>query len=1307
MAEASVTDTSKLNPESAEFVPQAKTTQPYSRRSYRQQHHTQDWRAQHVRPHHHIRPSDETKLSQDESDNPDNNALLPPELPIRGDVRGRGRGGRQRGGRGDVRRINDRHAPSERWTKPGSDNDSSGWEHRACDRERPNSPTSNRSTDEDKKERSAVEANVRVSYQASRRKQINKARADRSIKEPQPKDQVENRENQADAGVTRPAAVHEHPEPEQRNFKGWRGGDRRMQPSSWRKGPAPSHGIEGNWREREPAQIREEERRGVEDEGRRHEESSRNRGAARGEERRGAEDEGRRHEESSRNRGAARGEERRGAEDEGRRQEESSRNRGAVRDRGAVRGEERRGVEDESRRHEESSRTRGAVRGEERRGVEDEGRRHEESSRTRGAVRGEERRGVEDEGRRHEESSRTRGAVRGEERRGVEDESRRHEESSRTRGAARDRGAVRGEERRGVEDEGGRHEESSRNRGAARGEERRGVEDESRRHEESSRNRGAARGKRPLIQNPGSRRGAGPERRTGLVKHVEPPKSKETQTGCLIEQLTEEKYECMVCCEVIRVMAPVWSCQSCYHVFHLNCIKKWARSPASQADDGSEGWRCPACQHVALKAPNAYSCFCGKVTNPEFQRTEIPHSCGDMCGKKRSGGECNHPCNILCHPGPCPQCPAFITKSCICGKMRKQVRCSQTGPLLCEEVCGAPLNCSEHFCAQVCHSGPCQPCQLRVQQACFCGVAFREVACGTDREKFDGSGHFSCCKPCGKMLDCQSHRCQQICHPGQCQSCPLSPKLVHSCSCGQTLLSKLLEFGYPERKSCTDPIPSCGKTCNKPLPCGDGDSVHLCEKLCHEDSCGPCSLTSSIKCRCGSNSKEVPCAAIQTEQDMVFTCEKRCNKKRSCGRHKCGELCCVDVEHKCSMICGYKLNCGLHRCQDLCHRGNCQPCWQTSFDELACYCGETVLFPPIPCGTRPPECKNLCTRSHDCDHPVFHSCHSEERCPPCTYLTKKWCMGNHEQRSNIPCHLQDISCGLVCDKLLPCGSHHCKKICHRGECQAEGECKQPCTHPRASCGHPCAAPCHPGTPCPPTICSAKVALQCDCGRKKETVPCADAASSYQRYAAIAVASKLSDMQLGESVDIGPLTKKEQRKARLECDQECAALERNRRLAEALQIDLSVDPFNKSASSKYSDSLKEDARKDFKFVSEIEEEIKNLVELVNKGKQPKRSHCFPPMKREHLRIIHELAEAYGVETVSYDSEPKRNVVVTAVRGKSVCPNTSLAALIERETVSRAPPPIAHIKQHTSKADNSNAWMNQSKEEPTIDYFDVQD
>lgn len=205
-----------------------------------------------------------------------------------------------------------------------------------------------------------------------------------------------------------------------------------------------------------------------------------------------------------------------------------------------------------------------------------------------------------------------------------------------------------------------------------------------------------------------------------------------------------------------------------------------------------------------------------------------------------------------------------------------------------------------------------------------------------------------------------------------------------------------------------------------------------------------------------------------------------------------------------------------------------------------------------------------------------------------------------------------------------------------------------------------------------------------------------------------MASKLSDMQLGDSMDIGPLlTKKEAKQTRLECDQECATLERNRRLADALQIDTSADPFNIRSTSVYSDSLKDDARKDLKFVTEVEEEIRNLVELANKGKQPKRSHCFPPMNREHRKIIHELAEVYAVESVSYDSEPKRNVVITAQKGKSACPSSTLTSLIERETTARAPPPIAHIKQHSSKAASGSTWSKMVKEEPVIDYFDVQD
>ena len=51
-----------------------------------------------------------------------------------------------------------------------------------------------------------------------------------------------------------------------------------------------------------------------------------------------------------------------------------------------------------------------------------------------------------------------------------------------------------------------------------------------------------------------------------------------TQRERLTEQLTKGVYECMVCCESVKQDQAVWSCTSCYHVFHLGCIRRWARS---------------------------------------------------------------------------------------------------------------------------------------------------------------------------------------------------------------------------------------------------------------------------------------------------------------------------------------------------------------------------------------------------------------------------------------------------------------------------------------------------------------------------------------------------------------------------------------------------------------------------------------------------------------------------------------------------------------------------------------------------------
>ena len=58
------------------------------------------------------------------------------------------------------------------------------------------------------------------------------------------------------------------------------------------------------------------------------------------------------------------------------------------------------------------------------------------------------------------------------------------------------------------------------------------------------------------------------------------------QARSLIEELIDGSYECMVCCDSIKFNNPVWSCASCFHIFHLPCIRKWAKSEAASV----KGW---------------------------------------------------------------------------------------------------------------------------------------------------------------------------------------------------------------------------------------------------------------------------------------------------------------------------------------------------------------------------------------------------------------------------------------------------------------------------------------------------------------------------------------------------------------------------------------------------------------------------------------------------------------------------------------------------------------------------------------------
>ena len=52
-----------------------------------------------------------------------------------------------------------------------------------------------------------------------------------------------------------------------------------------------------------------------------------------------------------------------------------------------------------------------------------------------------------------------------------------------------------------------------------------------------------------------------------------------------------------------------------------------------------------------------------------------------------------------------------------------------------------------------------------------------------------------------------------------------------------------------------------------------------------------------------------------------------------------------------------------------------------------------------------------------------------------------------------------------------------------------------------------------------------------------------------------------------------------------------------------------------------------------------------VRLAKESKQKSRSHSFDVMNRDKRQFVHELSDHFGIESESYDAEPKRNVVAT--------------------------------------------------------------
>ncbi|CAO4368996.1 unnamed protein product [Caenorhabditis nigoni] len=824
---------------------------------------------------------------------------------------------------------------------------------------------------------------------------------------------------------------------------------------------------------------------------------------------------------------------------------------------------------------------------------------------------------------------------------------------------------------------------------------------------------------------PDNRRGGAPGRRGQGARRREQKEEQltEEETAMLADKplrerlvymLENNKYECAICYTRITTRQGVWSCKTCYQIFHIStgCITDWAKSSRDK-EAGSNTWRCPTCQTENETMPYNYYCFCGKQRNPNFRVGEVPHSCGEICGGTRKFG-CPHPCNELCHPGPCIECKLYVTKSCNCGKTKKSVRCGSGQSVMvcssflydffiqikkflqCDTVCGKTLPCGQHTCEKVCHSGDCGDCTAVLEQECFCGKKPKEVVCNPS-----ACQKYSCGSECDGMFSCGVHRCTKKCHDKECGDCETGVNRIRTCPCGRNSLQSLGII----REKCTDKVPTCDSICDKWLTCGTPGKNHRCREKCHEGPCPPCNLNTSVACRCGSSKGVIPCEEYLEIMRTTgeYLCTKRCRKKKSCGMHKCQEVCCIQDEHYCLQMCNKRLSCGIHTCENVCHAGQCRPCLQASFDEQFCHCGHTVRMPPIPCGARLPVCSQPCARPHSCDHPVNHKCHGEHNCPPCTHLTDKTCYGGHTVRKNIPCHIQSVSCGVICQKPLKCGVHVCQRTCHGDECEKEGEqCTKKCEAIREHCEHPCGLPCHKDSPCEPSPCKTNVQITCECGRLKKAAPCCEVDKLIE-----AKQEKEETEKSGDSGDLESLSDKPGKLVRsssfsqlncMKCDDDCKKLERNRKVAEALEVDTDEYGMNKlTPTISFPCYLKTMVRANIDFVKNVEKVFIDLVIKVLSGEAYHdvfRAH-LPPMSIEKRRFVHEYANFFNIVSESVDSPPKRSIVLTAVRGKSHQPLILISDLVNYKGALKAPGPAVVRKdlmdQAMSKKEESEGTM----------------
>lgn len=274
---------------------------------------------------------------------------------------------------------------------------------------------------------------------------------------------------------------------------------------------------------------------------------------------------------------------------------------------------------------------------------------------------------------------------------------------------------------------------------------------------------------------------------------------------------------------------------------------------------------------------------------------------------------------------------------------------------------------------------------------------------------------------------------------------------------------------------------------------------------------------------------------------------------------------------------------------------------------------------------------------------------------------EKDCLCGKRTLKNQKCYFTEVRCGEICRRQLKCGSHTCQKTCHRpGECEdSNGPCAQPCGKPKRACNHPCEDKCHAPYPCKEDKpCPHKTLITCPCQHLKQEMRCN--------------ASSTSD---------GNSTKQ------LTCNEECARLARNHKLALALDIDPETHTDDHIPYASETLSLFQSLGQ--KWSTDQEREFR-----VFASDESEKRLRFNPMAASQRAFLHHLAEDFGLDSESMDPEPHRHVAIFKTPRFVSAPDKTIRDCVRIQRSQASVAAQQHINQQqqsrAQKSNESQSW-----------------